>query len=64
VPGQALTPPAADGDFDSFTPTYDQSNPDCWWTYEHCDVPKHPGIPDDIVGCPGACAVADVSLHG
>lgn len=64
MPGQALTPPAADGDFDSFTPTYDQSNPDCWWTYEHCDVPKHPGIPDDIVGCPGACAVADVLLHG
>jgi len=28
------------GDFSNFTPTYNTSDPDCWWTYDKCDTPK------------------------
>ncbi|CDS02222.1 related to Chitin deacetylase precursor [Sporisorium scitamineum] len=40
------------GDFSAFTPTYPQNDPDCWWTFNGCDTPKHPNLPNDLVQCP------------
>lgn len=40
------------GDFSSFTPTYDTSDPDCWYEYHKCVTPKHPGLPEDVWQCP------------
>lgn len=40
------------GDFSSFTPTYPASDPDCWWTYQGCDTPKHPNLASDLTQCP------------
>ena len=39
------------GDFSSFTPTYDPSDPDCWWTFKNCVTPKHSNIPEDVWQC-------------
>jgi hypothetical protein len=36
----------------SFTPTYNTSDPDCWWTYRQCDTPKDSKIPKDIINIP------------
>lgn len=35
----------------SFTQSYDQSDPDCWWTYNKCTKSKHKGIPEDLTTC-------------
>jgi hypothetical protein len=35
-----------------FTPTYNTSDPDCWWTYRQCTTPKNPLIPADITTIP------------
>ncbi|GHJ90022.1 hypothetical protein NliqN6_6424 [Naganishia liquefaciens] len=40
------------GDFSSFTPTYNTSDPDCWWTYRQCDKPNRSGIPADVIDIP------------
>ena len=44
----------ANGDFSAFTPTYDRSDPDCWWTFNGCVHPKHDKIPVDTYTCPEA----------
>ncbi|KAG0146750.1 hypothetical protein CROQUDRAFT_43880 [Cronartium quercuum f. sp. fusiforme G11] len=40
------------GDFTAFTPTYPSSDPDCWWSFQHCTTPKLAGLPPDIWTCP------------
>ncbi|KAJ9093522.1 hypothetical protein QFC21_006355 [Naganishia friedmannii] len=30
------------GDFSAFTPTYNASDTDCWWTYKECQSPPSP----------------------
>ena len=40
------------GDFSNFTPTYNTSDPDCWWTYDKCDTPKLAGLSPDIISIP------------
>jgi len=40
------------GDFSSFTPTYNPSDPDCWWTYNKCVTPKLSGLEPDISNTP------------
>jgi len=40
------------GDFSNFTPTYNPSDPDCWWTQSHCTIPKLPGLSPDIINVP------------
>ncbi|KAF8814591.1 carbohydrate esterase family 4 protein [Phlegmacium glaucopus] len=38
------------GDFSGLE--YSSSDPDCWWTYSKCNLPKHSGIPVDISSVP------------
>lgn len=38
------------GDFSGVQ--YNASDPDCWWSWSHCDKPKHAGIPADTTTCP------------
>ncbi|CAK5274878.1 unnamed protein product [Mycena citricolor] len=40
------------GDFSAFTPGYNVSDPDCWWTFHQCVTPKWPGLPPDIANVP------------
>ncbi|CCF52926.1 hypothetical protein NDA11_000545 [Ustilago hordei] len=40
------------GDFSAFTPTYPRSDPDCWWSFNGCDDPKHPNLSEDLIQCP------------
>lgn len=40
------------GDFSSVTPSYDKSDPDCWYTLNKCTSPKHKGLPVDVWQCP------------
>jgi len=40
------------GDFSNFTPTYNASDTDCWWTYAKCVTPKLPGLSPDIINIP------------
>jgi len=40
------------GDFSNFTPTYNTSDPDCWWTYDKCDTPKLAGLSPDVINIP------------
>ncbi|KAN0061983.1 hypothetical protein ACQY0O_005978 [Thecaphora frezii] len=40
------------GDFSAFTPTYNKSDPDCWWTYSGCVHPKASKVPQDTYTCP------------
>ncbi|KAJ1029057.1 hypothetical protein NDA18_002685 [Ustilago nuda] len=40
------------GDFSAFTPTYPHSDPDCWWSFNGCDDPKHPNLSEDLIQCP------------
>lgn len=40
------------GDFSNFTPTYNSSDPDCWWTYHNCVTPKLAGLPMDVSSVP------------
>lgn len=40
------------GNFTAFTPTYPRTDPDCWWTFNGCDTPKHPNLPNDLISCP------------
>ncbi|KAJ6602833.1 carbohydrate esterase family 4 protein [Mycena vulgaris] len=40
------------GDFSSFTPTYNTSDPDCWWTYHQCVTPKLSGLDKDVASVP------------
>lgn len=40
------------GDFGSTMSTYPTSDPDCWWTYNHCMTPKLSGLPPDIYQVP------------
>ena len=35
----------------SFTQSYDKSDPDCWWSFNKCTQPKHKGIPADLTTC-------------
>ncbi|KAH8923140.1 carbohydrate esterase family 4 protein [Atractiella rhizophila] len=39
------------GDFSAFTPTYDSSDPDCWWTYKQCTSGKTKGVIGDLTTC-------------
>jgi peptidoglycan/xylan/chitin deacetylase (PgdA/CDA1 family) len=42
-----------DGDFSTFTPTYDgATDPDCWWTYNKCTTPKLANLKPDIANMP------------
>ncbi len=52
IPAGITPKGTVNGDFSSFTPTYPHSDPDCWWTFNGCDNPKHPNIPADLVQCP------------
>jgi hypothetical protein len=40
------------GNFSNFTPTYNPTDPDCWWTFDKCVVPKLPGLPPDVATLP------------
>ena len=40
------------GDFSNFTPTYNPSDPDCWWTYDKCVTPKLSGLEPDVSNTP------------
>ncbi|KAI5448949.1 hypothetical protein NCC49_005743 [Naganishia albida] len=40
------------GDFSSFTPTYNASDNDCWWTYRECTKSKRNNIPADVIDIP------------
>ncbi|KAJ7142949.1 hypothetical protein C8R44DRAFT_603060 [Mycena epipterygia] len=40
------------GDFSNFTPTYDSSDPDCWWTYDQCTTPKLSELASDVANVP------------
>jgi hypothetical protein len=31
---------------------YDNSDPDCWWTWSKCVKPKAQGLPADVSTCP------------
>ncbi|KAH7910673.1 carbohydrate esterase family 4 protein [Hygrophoropsis aurantiaca] len=42
-------PGSLDGVFDG---SYNDTDPDCWWTSTGCTIPKHPGIPADIITTP------------
>ena len=35
----------------SFTSSYDKSDPDCWWTFNKCTQPKHKSVPSDLTTC-------------
>jgi hypothetical protein len=37
------------GDFSSFTPTYNRSDPDCWWTFNNCVDSKYSYLKDNNV---------------
>lgn len=37
------------GDFSGVQ--YNASDPDCWWSWSHCDTPKVAGLPVDITVC-------------
>ncbi|KAJ9098996.1 hypothetical protein QFC20_005814 [Naganishia adeliensis] len=39
------------GDFSGFTPTYNVSDNDCWWTYRECTKSKR-NIPADVIDIP------------
>ncbi|PWN41028.1 glycoside hydrolase/deacetylase [Ceraceosorus guamensis] len=52
IPADIKPKGTPNGDFSSFTPTYDHSDPDCWWTFDNCVKPKHPKIPVDVYQCP------------
>lgn len=39
-----------EGDFSTLQ--YNNSDPDCWWTYSNCVTSKRPGIPADVSSCP------------
>ncbi|WFD36387.1 hypothetical protein MCUN1_003266 [Malassezia cuniculi] len=36
----------------SASQSYEQSDPDCWWSATGCTQPKHQGIPTDLKTCP------------
>jgi len=40
------------GDFSNTTPTYNPSDPDCWWSYSTCTTPKLAGLHPDIINMP------------
>ena len=40
------------GNFSAFTPTYNPSDPDCWWTYDKCVTPKLAGLQPDVSNTP------------
>ncbi len=52
IPADVKPKGKVNGDFSSFTPTYPTSDPDCWWTFNGCDKPKHPNLASDLVSCP------------
>ncbi|TIC72956.1 glycoside hydrolase/deacetylase [Wallemia mellicola] len=41
-----------DGDFSKTLPSYDVSDPDCWYTFNKCTKPKVEGLSDDITNLP------------
>ncbi|TIC41241.1 glycoside hydrolase/deacetylase [Wallemia mellicola] len=40
------------GDFSDVTPTYDKSDPDCWYTFNKCTKPKIEGLSEDLADLP------------
>lgn len=40
------------GDFSNTTPTYDKSDPDCWYTFNKCTKPKIEGLAEDFAKVP------------
>ncbi|PWZ02250.1 glycoside hydrolase/deacetylase [Testicularia cyperi] len=52
IPSNIKPKGTVEGDFSSFTPTYNTSDPDCWWTFSGCVSPKHSNIPADTYTCP------------
>jgi hypothetical protein len=45
------------GNFSNFTPTYNPSDPDCWWTFNKCVTPKLAGLTPDISAIPEPLAL-------
>lgn len=45
------------GDFSNFTPTYNSSDPDCWWTYHQCTTPKTSGLEADVANVSEVCGM-------
>jgi len=52
IPTNIPTKGTVKGDFTNFTPTYNPTDPDCWWTYDKCDTPKLAGLQPDIIALP------------
>ncbi|EPQ28508.1 uncharacterized protein PFL1_03811 [Pseudozyma flocculosa PF-1] len=52
IPTSVKPKGTANGDFSAFTPTYDKTDPDCWWTFNGCVKPKHDKLPADTYSCP------------
>ena len=40
------------GDFSKVTPTYDKTDPDCWYTFNKCTKPKIEGLSEDLADLP------------
>ncbi|THU85363.1 carbohydrate esterase family 4 protein [Dendrothele bispora CBS 962.96] len=53
IEGRVLTNISVKGSITGhFTSGYPSSDPDCWWTYNGCVVPKHPNLSADIADVP------------
>jgi hypothetical protein len=50
IPPNGYQPDSLEGNWTNFT--YPSSDPDCWWTYSTCTVPKLAGLPPDLAAVP------------